>query len=327
MSDSQTVSASYLRDCSEDLEKGFWQQWQQYQDYLYRCCIKWMGGNPTDAEDALSRAMLKAWEKVQKFAGKINNFKAWLTTLTRNLCVDIYRERSRGANRVEDIEVYASSEEQGLLRSEDTPEIALETGEKRMVIHRAIDNLPPRLRETFILHFYQELSYPEIAERQGISYQNICKRISQARAILREGLRGYFIKEEATDRDKSVPPTATESAIEEMSQGNGGVEADAGETVTLSVATEEAESVGGEEAQEVVREVQHSESVMVGATCEGKLEVVLLTEKIQELMTTIVQFMTGQQIKPYERNEQDYEKDDGQGASCTNFSRTAKEFS
>lgn len=104
MSVSQSVSASYLRGGSEELGKGFWQQWQQYQDYLYRCCIKWMGGNPTDAEDALSRAMLKAWEKVQKYAGEIANFKAWLVTLTRNLCVDIHRERSRGANRVEDIE-------------------------------------------------------------------------------------------------------------------------------------------------------------------------------------------------------------------------------
>lgn len=273
MSNYQTVSASYLRGCSEDLGKGFWQQWQQYRDYLHRCCIKWMGGNPTDAEDALSRAMLKAWEKVQKFSGKINNFKAWLTTLTRNLCVDIYRERSRGANRVEDIEGYASSEEQGLLRSEDTPEIALETGEKRIVIRRAIDNLPPRLRETFILHFYEELSYPEIAQQQEISYQNVCKRISQARAILREELRGYFIEEEGTDTDKSVLPTATESAIGEMSQGNGGVEADAGKTVTLSVAVEEVESVGGEDAIEGGRDVQQSESVMVAATNDGKLEI------------------------------------------------------
>ena len=273
MSNYQTVSASYLRGCSEDLGKGFWQQWQQYQDYLHRCCIKWMGGNPTDAEDALSRAMLKAWEKVQQYAGKITNFKSWLTSLTHNLCVDIHRERSRGANRVEDIEGYASSEEQGLLRSEDTPEIALETGEKRIVIRRAIDNLPPRLRETFILHFYQELSYPEIAEQQEISYPNVCKRISQARKILCEELRGYFIEEERTDTDKSVPPAATESAIGEISEGNAPVEADAGETVTLSVAVEEVEIVGDEEAIKVVRDVQQSESVMVAPTNDEKLEV------------------------------------------------------
>lgn len=247
-----------------DIRSNFWQQWQHYRDYLYRCCIKWMGGNPTDAEDALSRAMLKAWEKAQKYAGEIANFKAWLTTLTRNLCVDIHRESSRCANRVEDIENYASGEDQGLVAVENTPESAVENSERKMVIRRAIDNLPTRLRETFILHFYQELSYPEIAEQQDISYQNVCKRISQARKILQEELRGYFIGEEGTDRDKSVPPTATESEIGEMSQGNGGVEARAGETV-LAVAVEE--------VQEVAGEVQQSESVRVAATSEEKLEV------------------------------------------------------
>jgi hypothetical protein len=57
-----------------------------------------------------------------------------------------------------------------------------------------------------------------------------------------------------------------------MSEGNGGVEAEAGETV-LSVAVEEAEIVGGEEAEIVGGDVQQSESVMVAATSERKLEV------------------------------------------------------
>jgi RNA polymerase sigma factor (sigma-70 family) len=273
MSNSRTVSASYLRGCNDDLGKGFWQQWQQYQDYLHRCCIKWMGGNRTDAEDALSRAMLKAWEKVQKIGVEIDNFKSWLSTLTHNLCVDIHRERSRGANRVEDIEVYASSVEQGLVSFEDTPEIAMETGEKRIVIRRAIDNLPTRLRETFILHFYHELSYPEIAQQQDISYQNVCKRISQARAILREELRGYFLGEDETDTELSVTPTkaATESAIGEMSQEKAGVEPIVGETVTLSVAVEEEEIFVGESSIEVALTEQRS-SAPLAATSDGKLE-------------------------------------------------------
>jgi RNA polymerase sigma-70 factor (ECF subfamily) len=204
---------------------------------------------------------------------EIDNFKSWLSTLTHNLCVDIHRERSRGANRVEDIELYASSVEQGLVSFEDTPEIAMESGEKRIVIRRAIDNLPTRMRETFILHFYRELSYQEIAQLQEISYQNVCKRISQARGILREELRGYFIGEDGTDTELSVPPTATESAIGEMSQENAAVEPIVGETVTLSVAVEEVESVVGSESIEVARAEQHSESVMVAATSDGKLEV------------------------------------------------------
>jgi len=256
---SQTVFSSSGRSGSDDFSAAFWQLWEQYQDELYRCCIKWIGGNPTDAEDALSRAMLKAWEKVQQYAGKITNFKAWLTRLTHNLCVDIHRERSRGANRVEDIEGYASGEKQELVSFEDTPESAVETDERRIVIRRAIDNLPTRLRETFILHFYQELSHQEIVEQQGISYQNVCKRISQARAILRKELREYFIGEDGKDTDLSVPATATESEIGEMSQENAGVEARV------------VEIVGGEDAPEVGRDVQRSELVMDAATSDGCL--------------------------------------------------------
>lgn len=268
----QAVSSSSERSGSDDFSATFWQFWQQYQDDLYRCCLKWMGGNPTDAEDALSRAMLKAWEKVQNIGVEIANFKAWLTRLTHNLCVDIHRERSRGANRVENINTIP--EELGLVSFEDTLDCAIETDEKRIVIRSAIDNLPIRLRETFILHFYQELSYPEIAQQQDISYDNVCKRISQARAILRLELRGYFIGSEGTDTDKSVTPTlaATESAIKEMSQGNAFVEPIVGETV-LSVAVEEVEIVVGEESQEVPLSVQQGEAVMVASLSDGKLEV------------------------------------------------------
>ncbi len=188
----------------------FWQLWQEYRDYLYARCLKWMGGNPMEAEDALSRAMLKAWEKVQQYAGKITNLKAWLTRLTHNLCVDIHREHSRGANRVEDIE--AIPEEKGLVSCEDIPLRALETEERKMMIRGAIDNLPIRLRETFILHFYHQYSHQEIAQQQDISYANVCKRISQGRKILREELTGYFnfrentqIHTEKSNKTEDVP--------------------------------------------------------------------------------------------------------------------------
>ena len=169
----------------------FWLLWQEYRDYLYYCCLRWMGGNRTEAEDALSRVMLKAWEKGLKYKEKICNFKAWLTRLAHNLCVDIHRERSRSINRVESIEEIG--DEQGLASSEDTAQNTLETEEKKIVIRRAVENLPSRLRETFTLNFYQELSYQEIALQQEISYDNVCKRMSQARKILGAELEEYFI--------------------------------------------------------------------------------------------------------------------------------------
>ncbi len=198
-----------------EISSFFWQQWQQNRELLYHCCIKWMEGNPIEAEEALSQAMLKAWEKVQKFAGKINNFKAWLTRLTHNLCVDLHRERSRSANQVEDIEVYTCGEKSEWLGCEDTSLNALESDEKKMAIRRAIENLPTRLRETFILHFYEDRSYQEIAQQQEISVPNTYKRISQARKILRKELKGYFFGEDETKPNQEV---ASNSLFEPLQQ-------------------------------------------------------------------------------------------------------------
>ncbi|MGB3756641.1 MAG: RNA polymerase sigma factor [Rivularia sp. (in: cyanobacteria)] len=251
----QIAANSQQKDCTD-----FWLLWQEHQSYLYHRCLGWMGENPTEAEDALSRAMLKAWEKVQEYAGKINNLKSWLTTLVHNLCVDIHRQRSRSANRVEDIE--AIGDEQALVCSEDTPQIILETQEKNIEISRAIENLPSRLRETFILHFYQQLPYQEIAQQQEISYNNVCKRISQARKILREELRKYFIGE---DKDSSVLPAATDSVSEEVSESGGVSES------VVSVAVEELQ----EESVAVVKGFEER-------VCEFSLVAILVLTEFYE---------------------------------------------
>jgi RNA polymerase sigma-70 factor (ECF subfamily) len=88
---------------SKNINSDFWQLWQEYQDYLHRCCVKWMG-NAIDGEDVLSQAMLKAWDKVRNYTVEIKNFKSWATKLIYNLCIDIHRERCRGGKQVESLD-------------------------------------------------------------------------------------------------------------------------------------------------------------------------------------------------------------------------------
>ncbi|NEP87551.1 MAG: sigma-70 family RNA polymerase sigma factor [Okeania sp. SIO2C2] len=170
----------------------FWPQWQESRGQLYRCCLKMMNFNRMDAEDALSQAMVKAWEKVQKFGEKITNLKAWLYRVTRNFCIDLIRKGSRGAVGVESIEWVGNTEEVITTGTVECPESVLEREERSERIRGAIAELPEKLRETFILHFYRELSHTEIAEQQGISYDNVCKRISLARKRLKQKLSAYF---------------------------------------------------------------------------------------------------------------------------------------
>ncbi|MUG95074.1 sigma-70 family RNA polymerase sigma factor [Scytonema sp. UIC 10036] len=191
-------SASLGCSHSQDTDSAFWQLWQEYRDYLYRCCLKWMGGNVAEAEDALSQAMLKAREKVRDYNGGITNFKAWLTQLTKNLCVDIHRERNKSSMKMESWEEIALTKEQELASQAETPDLAATRRDLEVFFCRAIDELADRLRETFVLHFEQELSYQEIAEQLNISYDNVRKRISQARAILRKHMIEYLGEEHGT---------------------------------------------------------------------------------------------------------------------------------
>ena len=112
--------------------------------------------------------------------------------VTRNVCIDLIRKGSCGAVGIESIEWVGNTEEVITTGTVECPESVLEREERSERIRGAIAKLPEKLRGTFILHFYRELSYKEIAEQQGISYDNVCKRISLARKQLKEKLKGYF---------------------------------------------------------------------------------------------------------------------------------------
>ncbi|MEG5000720.1 RNA polymerase sigma factor [Microcoleus sp. B4-D4] len=192
MSNSQSVIATDIRCCPEDIEKAFWQLWQQNRDYLYRCCLRWMGGNPIDAEEVLSRAMLKAWEKLPDYAEKITNLRAWLARLTHNLCIDIHRERRRKAMQMEDIEAVATTENSAVISGLNSPEEVLLHHELGQYIRRAIDTLPSRLRNPFILRYCHQIAYQDIAQQLALSLNNVYKRIQQARELLQKRLSRYL---------------------------------------------------------------------------------------------------------------------------------------
>ena len=249
-------SASLPSSCTQDIDAAFWKLWQQYQDYIYRCCCKWMG-NQTDAEDAFSRAMLKALEKARDCTDDIKNFKAWLTRLTYNLCADIHRERKRGSSRIDSIESLAEQEGVELVSQEETPVLAATRRELELFLRNAIDELPDRLRETFILHFESELSYQDIASHLNISYDNVRKRISQARAILRQRFNENFSEDRASrvSPHSAKPRKSKQTAPEPV----------AGE-IALSGDLEQVQIVAGGELPEAV------EPVLVEAQSDQKLE-------------------------------------------------------
>ncbi|MBD2139477.1 RNA polymerase sigma factor [Anabaena sp. FACHB-1237] len=164
----------------------FWTLWGQNNDRLYYCCIKWLG-NADDAEDALSQAMLKAQQKTNNHRIEGKKMKAWLYKLTYHVCMDIRKKRDRKMEYRDPWELLTYQKEQN-------PVLLAQQEELEKFFDLCIDELPPRLKETFILHFKEELSYREIAEKLKISHDNVRKRISQTRIILNRNWPSRIIR-------------------------------------------------------------------------------------------------------------------------------------
>jgi len=170
---------------------AFWRLWELYRGFLFGICLKQMGGVREDAEDALSLAMLKAWDRLPEHASKIINIKAWLTRMTCNLCVDLHRERRRRVKNIERIEDMSAADHLAVAVAIESPEQRVLHREMNICVQRAFNDLPPRLRAPMMLHSFQAMPYRDIAEQLMLTNENVRKRIQHARVFLHERLKLY----------------------------------------------------------------------------------------------------------------------------------------
>ncbi|MEM7556639.1 MAG: RNA polymerase sigma factor [Cyanobacteria bacterium P01_A01_bin.84] len=170
----------------------FWQFWQQYQDYFYHRCLQWMNGNPDEAQEALSQAMLKGWEKFPEHQENILNVKAWLSKLIYNLCVDLHRQRDRERRYYQNVRFALTEYHYRNPSYFESPETELVRYELLNFTRNAIGVLPANIRIPFVLHCYKHYSYLEISQQLTLSQENIRKRVQQARKILQKKINQYL---------------------------------------------------------------------------------------------------------------------------------------
>jgi RNA polymerase sigma factor (sigma-70 family) len=169
----------------------FWSLWEVYQNYLYGICLRHMGGVQEDAEDALSRVMMKVWELLPRHANSIHNLKAWLTRVAHNLCMDIHRER-RQTRESKSLDELTAADDKELAHSVESPEEAVLSKEMSHYLYVVLNELSPKLRVPFMLHFHQEMPYRDIATQLAITPENARKRSQIARSILKDKLNTYL---------------------------------------------------------------------------------------------------------------------------------------
>jgi len=107
---------------------------------------------------------------------------AYLQRIARNLLVDCAR---RAAVRGETVSLQADS---AALAHAPEQTHAIEVEDVRRQYRAAVDALPPRTREVFLLHRVEDLTYRQIAERLGIGIRTVEWHIAEALVRIGESL-------------------------------------------------------------------------------------------------------------------------------------------
>jgi RNA polymerase sigma-70 factor (ECF subfamily) len=162
----------------------------QHLDALYRTALR-MTRNPSDAEDLVQDALVRAYRFYDRFE-QGSNFRAWLFKILTNTYINSYRRKharpqESSLEDTEDFFLYNQLRDQTGDRVTDVEDTVLD----RLgadAIQRAIDQLPSQFRTTVQLADVEGLSYADIAEATGVAKGTVMSRLFRGRRMLQRAL-------------------------------------------------------------------------------------------------------------------------------------------
>jgi len=149
---------------------------------------KWLCQNPTDAEDIVQDAALRALQALSTVS--VDRPKPWFLAIVRNAAMTFMaRNRRRTVAYAGDM---ADLDALDLRQGEDAapnPEQELIAHEDREHLRQAIASLPSPFLETLVMRDVNGLSYREIAEATETPVGTVMSRLARARAMLAKILK------------------------------------------------------------------------------------------------------------------------------------------
>jgi RNA polymerase sigma-70 factor (ECF subfamily) len=184
---SATLDEALIARCLNGDEAAFDLIYQRYAAYIYRL-VYGLLQQRQDAEEVLQDSFEYAFRRLARFDARRASFKTWLYKIAVS--------RSRNKRRrpwLPTLSLSLLPDEQLGDGSRPQPEEQLALDQRQRVIWEALQSLSPKLRETAVLRYYEELSYVEIGLILDIPAKTAQSRMrlahKQLRALIdKEGL-------------------------------------------------------------------------------------------------------------------------------------------
>lgn len=151
---------------------------RMYSDMVYGIALS-HAANKADADDIFQDTFLVYFSKERIF-NEEEHRKAWLIKVTLNCCKrrshSIFRHSASSLDECEQIGVTFESKEENAAFS-------------------AVRALPEKYRTVVYLYYFEEMTAKETAHVLGIKEDTVFTRLSRARTMLRQKLKGEYFYE------------------------------------------------------------------------------------------------------------------------------------
>ncbi len=158
---------------SQSDQDAFKSLFYKYYDQIHRYI--WYRLRSTElTEDLTQEVFTRIWQHRKQLKIQLS-FKAYLYRIASNLVIDFHRKRAHERKYRFIIKHHEQEQTQDNIH-------------QRIDISNALDSLPVKLHQVFVLSRFEGLTYEEIAKACSISIKTVESRMSRALRFLRKNL-------------------------------------------------------------------------------------------------------------------------------------------
>lgn len=179
----QEITKDLLQRVSDDDERAFARLFDLHSFKAFRYAYYFLKSKAV-CDEVVSDVFISIWNNRKKVA-KINNFEAYLFTLSKNQALTYLTKISRIPEFTYEILP------EGMSRFEN-PEEKIIANELEKAINEAIENLPEKCKIIFLMAREDKLRHHEIAEILDISEKTVNAQVSNAIKKLYAALQKYL---------------------------------------------------------------------------------------------------------------------------------------
>ena len=160
----------------------------RHKDLVYRVAMQ-ITKNSDDASDVLQDAFLKVYDSTNALRQEAA-FETWLYRIVVNLSIDAVKKRKRQQESMASLSEVSDVHQNQDIQQDPTRQA--ERNELQEWVTQAINSLSIKHRAVVILHEFEGLSHPQIADILDCSEGTVRSRMHYARKRLRVLLAPYI---------------------------------------------------------------------------------------------------------------------------------------